>query len=73
MGARFLAVALVAAIAWDAWHWHSLSLSPQAMALRTLIWLFVAATIGKGIGILLFRRHARRSRVRPAFIPGSAR
>jgi len=60
MGARFLWVALVAVIAWYAWHWRSSPLSVWAMALRTLIWSFVAATIGKVIGILVFRRRARR-------------
>jgi hypothetical protein len=51
MGARFLAVALVAAIAWYAWHWRSSSLSLWAMALRTLMWSFAMAIVGKVIGI----------------------
>jgi len=61
MGARFLGVALVAAIAWYAWHWRSSSLSVWAMALRTFIWSFIAATSGKVIGIVLFARRARRA------------
>jgi len=60
MSARFLAVALLAAIAWYAWHWRSLSLSVWALALRTLLWMFFAGTVGKVIGILVFRTRARR-------------
>jgi len=63
MGARFLEVALVAAIAWYAWHWRTSPLSVWAMALRILIWSFVAAIVGKAIGILTFRSRARRRSV----------
>ena len=64
MGTRFLAVALAAAFVWYAWHWHSSPLSVWAMALHILIWSFVAATIGKVVGILVFRRRAKRASAR---------
>jgi hypothetical protein len=60
LGARFLAIALVVAIGWYAWQWRASALSLWQMALRVFIWAFVAATAGKGIGILLFKRRARR-------------
>jgi hypothetical protein len=59
MGARFLAIALVAASGWYVWHWRSSALLLWQVGLRILIWSFVAATVGKVIGILLFKRRSR--------------
>lgn len=61
MGARFLAVALVVASAWYAWHWHSFMLSIWAIALRVLGWSVLASIVGKIAGILVFRFHQRKS------------
>jgi hypothetical protein len=63
MGARFLAVSLVVASAWYAWHWQSSLLSFWAALLRVAAWSFLAALAGKTVGILAFR--ARRERHLP--------
>jgi hypothetical protein len=60
MGARFLAVALVFASAWYAWHWHSSVLSVWAILLRALLWSSLAAVAGKIVGILVFRARRRK-------------
>lgn len=61
MGARFLAVALLFASAWYAWHWHSLMLSIWSILLRIMAWSFLAAVAGKIIGILVFRARLAKS------------
>ena len=63
MGARFLAVALVFASAWYAWHWHSSMLSIWAILLRVMAWSFLAAMAGKIVGILVFRAHHTKSSI----------
>jgi hypothetical protein len=57
MGARFTGVALVASVAWFAWHWHEYSLARAGV--RTLILAFAGAVIGKLVGIGVYRLRAR--------------
>jgi len=56
MGARFLAAAMMASVAWYAAHWHSSGLTTAAMLLRVTLLSFAAAAIGKIFGIV--RAHA---------------
>jgi hypothetical protein len=60
MGARFLGVALVASIVWYALHWHKYSLARAGA--RILIFAFVAAILGKVVGIVTYRLRTRRLR-----------
>jgi hypothetical protein len=60
MGARFLAVALIVSGAWYAWQGHASMLSTGAIALRILGWSFLAALVGKVVGILVFRAQRRK-------------
>lgn len=55
MGARFLAVGLVASILWYVWHFPSSNLSFWAVLLRVLVWSFVAASAGKIVGLIGWR------------------
>jgi hypothetical protein len=64
MGARFTIVALIASVAWYSWQWHSASLSLGGGLLRVLACAFVAAGVGKLVGILQFRARAGRLRVK---------
>ncbi|HKF00733.1 MAG TPA: hypothetical protein VKB49_00420 [Candidatus Sulfotelmatobacter sp.] len=64
MGARFLGVALVASIGWFAWHWHEYSLARAGV--RTLIFAFAGAVLGKLVGIAGYRLRARILRARSA-------
>jgi hypothetical protein len=52
MGARFLAAAMMASVAWYAAHWHSSGLTTAAMLLRVTLLSFAAAAIGKIYGIV---------------------
>jgi hypothetical protein len=63
MGARFVAIALVSAAGWYAWHWHSSAISIWAIALRVMVWLFLAAAVGKIVGILIFKSRFRKSSI----------
>jgi hypothetical protein len=64
MSARFVAVALIASAAWYAWHWHSATPSIGGAVLRVLAWAFVAAGVGKILGIVQFRTRSRRPRIK---------
>lgn len=64
MGARFLAVGLIASIAWYGWHWLAHGLTIWAFAVRVLLWSFVAACAGKLAGLALYSWRRRRPRVR---------
>src|SRR5512146_828890 len=66
MGARFLAVALVAASAWYAWHWRVFLLAPWASLLRVFLWLFPAALAGKVVGLIAYRARRRKSLLQTA-------
>jgi hypothetical protein len=61
MGARFLAVGLVASAAWYAWRWEAYGSSWGSFILHLLAWSFLAAFVGKIVGIALFRRRASSS------------
>jgi hypothetical protein len=61
MGAKFLAVALVAATAWYAWHWRQSGLTLGSAALRVLAFAFCACVVGKVVGLLLARRAPTRA------------
>jgi hypothetical protein len=65
MGARFLAVALTASTAWYGWCWYSSRLSIGGAFLRIMMWAFIAACVGKIVGIVEFRLRSRRWRVKP--------
>lgn len=66
MGARFLAVALVVAGMWYAWHWRVFLLAPWVSLLRVFLWLFPAALAGKTVGIIAYRARHRKSRFQTA-------
>jgi hypothetical protein len=55
MGARFLALALVLASTWYICHWGSWTLSVWAILLRVIAWGFLAAVVGKIVGILAYK------------------
>jgi hypothetical protein len=55
MGARFLAIALVLASTWYICHWGSWTLSVWAILLRVVAWGFLAAVVGKIVGILAYK------------------
>jgi hypothetical protein len=55
MGVRFLAVALVLASTWYVCHWDSWTLSGWAILLRVIAWGFLAAVVGKIVGMLFFQ------------------
>jgi len=57
--ARFLAVGLVLSAVWYGWQWVSYSLSFRAVVLRVGLCSFGAATIGKIVGMLVFRWRSR--------------
>jgi hypothetical protein len=59
MGARFIQVVMLAAIAWYALHWRSYGLSVGSMAVRVLAWSFLGGIAGKIIGILSAKFRAR--------------
>jgi hypothetical protein len=61
MGVRFLAVALVLASTWYVCHWDSLTLSVWAILLRVMAWAFLAAVVGKIVGMLFFRSQRIRN------------
>ena len=63
MSARFLSVAFVLSALWYAVHWPSYGLSPGRIALTVLGPTLAAATLGKILGIALFRYRTRRSLV----------
>jgi len=58
MGARFLAVALVASAAWYAWRWEAYGSSLGGFVLHVLAWSFLATFVGKVVGIVLYRHRA---------------
>jgi hypothetical protein len=64
MGARFLAVGLIASIAWYGWHWRADGLSIWAFAEPVLLWSFMAASAGKLVGIALYSWRHRRSQLK---------
>jgi hypothetical protein len=55
MGARFVAVALIASVLWYAWHWRFMSLPAGTVALRIFAWSVLAGFAGKLVGVLLYR------------------
>ena len=61
MGTRFLAAALILCSLWYAWPWNRLTLSFWGVILRVLLWSFLAAGLGKIVGIIAFRFHARKA------------
>jgi hypothetical protein len=65
MGAKFLGVGLVSSIAWLAWHHHTHALHPWSVCWRVLLTAFLFATLGKLVGMLVFRLR-QRSAPRPA-------
>ncbi len=54
MSARFTAVALMTSIGWYGWQWHAATLSFGGAVLGVLACAFVAAGVGKIVGILRF-------------------
>jgi hypothetical protein len=62
MGARFAAMGLIASIGWYAWQLHAATLSFGGGVLRVLACAFVAAGVGKMVGILHFRASRRLHR-----------
>jgi hypothetical protein len=52
MSARFLAAGLIASTVWYVLGGHSSGLSIGAISLRVMFWSFLAACIGKIIGIV---------------------
>jgi hypothetical protein len=61
MGARFLATALVLASTWYICHWGSWTLSVWAILLRVMAWGFLAAVVGKIVGMLVFKFRRTRT------------
>jgi hypothetical protein len=59
MGARFMGAVFVLSTAWYAWPWRSPGLSVLSIAMHVIVLSFVAAIIGKVIGIALYRRRKR--------------
>lgn len=55
MGARFLAVMLIASSVWYGWHWQETLLSPWATAAHMVVFALIASGIGKLVGILLYK------------------
>lgn len=64
MGAWFLGVTLVASIVWFGLRWHEYSVARAGV--RILIFAFAGATLGKLVGIALYRLRRRRLRDLPA-------
>jgi hypothetical protein len=58
MGARFLAAALLLSTLWYVWRCHASALSAKAALLRIAVISFLAAGLGKAIGIALARKRA---------------
>jgi len=66
MGARFLAVTLVGSLIWYAWHWQTFGQSVGGAVLHVFGLSFVAATVGKLVGLVLSRYASRRYRILPS-------
>ena len=68
MGAKFLAVGLIASLAWYGWQWHAQMVAAKAVCWRVVLVSFAAAVAGKFIGIAHFHMRsagatAERTRV----------
>jgi hypothetical protein len=57
MSARFLGLSILVSVGWLAWHWGDYS--PFGAAVRVLIFVFAAATLGKLVGIAVYRARSR--------------
>ena len=71
MGARFLAVALLVSALWYLLHWNARDLSFKTVLARIFLWSFLAAGLGKILGLLLSRMRARYPALRELRFPGS--
>lgn len=59
MGARFLTAALLLSTAWYVWRWQAAGLSVEAAVARISVWSFLAAGVGKFVGIALSRKRVQ--------------
>jgi hypothetical protein len=55
MAARFVALGLIASIAWYGWHRVALHLTLGNLLLRVFLWSLAAGVAGKIIGLLVFK------------------
>jgi hypothetical protein len=59
MGARFLIAGLITSVLWYVLHGRVLGLSMGGIILRILLWSFLAACVGKIVGIIRFSLRSR--------------
>lgn len=64
MAAKFLTAALVLSVLWYAWPGHSSGLSVGGMLLRILLWSFLAACVGKLVGLARYSLRQRKLRLK---------
>jgi hypothetical protein len=64
MGAKFLAAGLILSTLWYVWRGRGYGLSIGGIAARILLWSFLAACMGKSLGIALYRLRRRREGLR---------
>jgi hypothetical protein len=60
MGARFLGVVLPVSLAWYLWRWQASDVSLLEAVAWIAGWTFAAASVGKVVGILHWRKSLRR-------------
>jgi hypothetical protein len=56
MSAKFLAVGLVASVAWYAWRWSTAGSTLSRAALHVALYAFGAAMVGKVVGLAIARK-----------------
>jgi hypothetical protein len=59
MGMRFLIAGLITSVLWYVWHGRVSGFSMGDIILRILLWSFLAACVGKIVGIIRFSLRSR--------------
>lgn len=62
LAAKFLAIGLIVSVTWYALPGNLYGLSIGSASLRILMWSFLAACVGKAVGILRFAMRQRKLR-----------